>query len=59
MENDDVSRVKTDQEESTDDSDENFSSSSDVEVIEEISCKSKKPVESIGMCSGFDIMRFK
>jgi hypothetical protein len=32
-----------------------------VEVIEEISCKSKEPVDSIGTCSDFGIIwrRFK
>ena len=56
MENENDSTVKTDSEESTDSSDEDLSSSSDVEVIEEISCKSKEPVDSIGMCSDFNII---
>jgi hypothetical protein len=53
MESENVSGVKADQEE---DSDEVPSSSSDVEVIEEIRCKTKKTVDSIGMCSDFGIM---
>jgi hypothetical protein len=56
MESENVSGIKAEQEESTEDSDEDLSSSSDVEVIEEIRCKSQKPVDSIGMCSDFDKM---
>ena len=61
MESENDSTVKTDSEESTDSSDKDMSGSSDVELIEEISCQSKKPVDSIGMCSDFDIIwhRFK
>jgi len=56
MESENDSTVKTDSEESTDSSDKDMSGSSDVELIEEISCQSKKPVDSIGMCSDFDII---
>jgi len=56
MESENDSTVKTDSEESTDGSDEDLSSSSDVEVIEEIACKSKEPVDSIGMCYEFRII---
>jgi hypothetical protein len=56
MESENDSGVKTDPEESMEGSDKDLSSSSDVEVIEEISCKSNKPVDSIGMCSDFDII---
>jgi len=53
-ENDSTVKTDSDSEESTDSSDTDLSSSSDVEVIEEISCKSKEPVDSIGMCSESD-----
>ena len=61
MESENDSTVKTDSEESTDSSDKDLSSSSDVEVIEEIRCKSKEPVDSIGTCPDFGIIwhRFK
>jgi len=49
MENENDSTVKTDSEESTDSSDEDMSGSSDVELIEEISCQIKKPVDSIDL----------
>lgn len=49
MESENVSGIKAEQEESTEDSDEDLSSSSDVEVIEEIRCKSQKPVDSIDL----------
>jgi hypothetical protein len=61
MESENNSTVKKDPEESTDSSDKDLSSSSDVEVIEEISCKRKATVDSIGMCSEFlyNLTQFK
>jgi len=56
MESENDSTVKPDSEESTDSSDRDLSSSSDVEVIEEITCMSKEPVDSIGMCFEFHII---
>jgi len=56
MESENDSTVETDSEGSTDRSEGELSSSSDVEVIEEIICKSKEPVDSIGMWSEFHVI---
>lgn len=53
---DSVKTVKNDQEkESAEDSDEDMSGSSDVEVIKEINHERSKLADSIGMSQGFDL----